>query len=362
MRNIVKYIFLYPLSLIYGLVVGIRNFFFDKGILPTTGFGIPVISVGNLAVGGTGKTPHTEYILSLLEGEYKLAVLSRGYKRKTRGFYLADSQSGYSTLGDEASQVHRKFPHVAVAVDEKRVRGINNLAKLVDDLGVVVLDDAFQHRYVQPGLSILLTDYANLYSHDHLLPAGRLREWSGGSKRADLIVVTKCPDEIKPIDMRLIETELKPENNQLLFFSRYVYDELAPLFPEAILLKHTYGTLRDLQAHVLLVAGIVSPRPIIEQLETYTQAIQSLLFNDHHDFKPRDFLAMQAAFDKIDSESKIILLTEKDAARIISNPAYPEELKPYTFVVPIRVEILNGKETLFTQKIKSYVVENSRNR
>lgn len=357
-----KNIALYSFSLLYGLVVGIRNWLFDNEILPSTTFDIPIISVGNLAAGGTGKTPHTEFILNILQDKWKSVVLSRGYKRTTKGFVLADTNSNSLTIGDEPFQIFRKFPQVKVAVDEKRVHGVKKLQSLFPDLQLVVLDDAFQHRYIHAGLSILLTDYANIYTRDLLLPAGTLREWHFGSKRADIIVVTKCPLDLKPIDMRVIETELKPENNQLLFYSGYVYDEITPVFPESVLDIQTLNHLKSVNGNILLVAGIVSPEPIVEYLKFYSENVETLFYSDHHTFQPKDFNQIREQFIRLLAEEKILLVTEKDAARLLSNPDFPEALKPFTFALPIKVQILQNQESLFIKKINSYVVENSRNR
>ena len=357
-----KNILLFPFALIYGIVIAIRNWLFDQEILSSTAFNIPIISVGNLVVGGTGKTPHTEYILSILQSEWKTVMLSRGYKRKTKGFQLADNKSNSQTIGDESFQINNKFPNVTVAVDEKRVHGVRKLQELIPDLQLVVLDDAFQHRYIQAGLSILLTDYSNLYTRDMLLPAGQLREWKSGSKRANIIVVTKCPPEMKPIDMRLFETELDPESNQLLFFSCYIYDELISVFPDSEHEKWSYQKIKESNANVLLVAGIVSPEPILNQLKNYTANVKTLFYEDHHAFQPKDFISINKQFDLLPSANKIILVTEKDAARLVFNPNFPETLKSRIFALPIRVKIMHDQETLFIQKIKSYVVENSRNR
>ncbi len=362
MKKSLKHIILYPFSLLYGLVIAIRNFLFDQGIIPSTGFKIPIISVGNLAAGGTGKTPHTEFILSILKDERKSAVLSRGYKRSTKGFRLADENSNCQIIGDEPFQIYQKFHDITVAVDEKRVRGVKKLQELIPDLQLIVLDDAFQHRFIQAGLSILLTDYSNLYSRDLLLPAGTLREWKSGSKRADIIVVTKCPDDLTPIGMRLIETELKPETNQLLFFSHYVYDELVPVFPDSTPEIWTYNRLKENKASVLLVTGIVAPHSIVDQLEKFTNNIETLFFPDHYAFLHKDFDLISKLFDKLPTEEKILLVTEKDASRLITNPDFPQNLKSRTYALPVRVEILHNQENLFIQKIKNYVVENSRNR
>ncbi|MHB9140460.1 MAG: tetraacyldisaccharide 4'-kinase [Paludibacter sp.] len=362
MRKNYIHIILYPISLIYGLVTAFRNWLFDIELLKSTGFSIPTITVGNLSVGGAGKTPHTEFILSSLQEEYKMAVLSRGYKRNTKGFRLANEKSDNRTIGDESFQIFQKFPAVTVAVDEKRVHGVQKLLELIPDLQVIVLDDAFQHRRIRSGFSILVTDFSNLYCNDRMLPVGRLREWKSSSKRANCIIVSKCPTDLKPIDMRLVETELKPETNQSLFFSSYEYDELIPLFPQAKPENWTYDRLKGDNAGVLLVAGIVSPQPIVDYLKKFTDNTESLFFPDHHAFNPKDFNLISKKFNSLTALEKILLVTEKDAARLLLNPLFPESLKPLTFALPIKVKILNNQDDSFIQKIKNYVAENSRNR
>jgi len=352
---------LFPLAIIYGLVVSIRNLLFDQGLISTTSFKIPVISVGNLAVGGTGKTPHTEFIIRILQNEFKVAMLSRGYKRNSKGFLLADKSSTSRLIGDEPTQIHKKFPDIAVAVDEKRVHGVKKLMELIPDLQLVVLDDAFQHRYIDAGLSILLTDYSNIYTRDFMMPAGRLREWKSGSKRADIIVVTKCPADIQPIEMRIIETELSPENNQLLFFSTLVYDEFIPVFPDSATDVWTDKKLKEKKPDTLLVSGIVNPGPIVNQLMNYSNTIRTQFFEDHYAFQAKDYNSINYQFEMLNSEEKLLVLTEKDAARVVSDINFPENLKSYTYALPIRVKILQNQEKLFIQKIKNYVVENSRN-
>ena len=338
-----------------------RNWLFDQGVLPITSFEIPLISIGNLAVGGTGKTPHTEFIINILRKEWKTAMLSRGYKRISKGFILSNAESTSKTIGDEPFQIMRKFTDITVAVDEKRVRGVNKLIQNIPELELVVLDDAFQHRYIQAGLSILLTDYSNLYSKDLMLPAGSLREWKSGSKRANILIVSKCPSKLKPIDMRLIETELKPEANQLLFFSSYVYDEILPVFPDSETVKWSMNEITKSKATVILVAGIVSPTPIVDELKKYSDKIETVFFEDHHNFNELDYKLLQQLFSKINASEKLILFTEKDAARIVTDSLYPENLKPLTYALPIRVEILNKQKSIFIQKIKNYVIENTRN-
>jgi tetraacyldisaccharide 4'-kinase len=361
LNNQIKHIALYPFSLIYGLITGIRNWLFDKGILASTSFEIPIICIGNLSVGGTGKTPHTEFILNSLQSEWKTAVLSRGYKRKSNGFYLAFDGVDSLTIGDEPYQIHKKFPEIPVAVDEKRVHGVKMLQERIPGLELIVLDDAFQHRYIHAGFSILLTDFSNLYNRDLLLPAGTLREWKSGSKRADIIVVTKCPNNLKPIDIRLIETELNLENNQSLFFSSYIYDEIIPVFPENEPENWTFKRIKGEKISVLLVTGIAYPKLIFEQIKRFNNNIDTVFFEDHHDFQKKDYALIMTQFDALKTDKKLLIVTEKDAARIIFDSNFPETLKSRTYALPIRVEILHKQETLFIQKIKNYVVENSRN-
>ncbi len=361
MKITFKNIALLPISVLYGLATAVRNWLFDQEILQSTRFDIPIISVGNLSVGGTGKTPHTELILSALQSKWKIAMLSRGYMRKTSGFCFADEKTNSQAIGDEPYQIYRKFPEISVAVHEKRVAGVNKLLEIVPDLQLIVLDDAFQHRYIQAGLSILLTDYSNLYTRDLPMPAGSLREWKSGSKRADIVIVTKCPTNLKPIEMRVIETELKPENNQTLFFSSYVYDEIKPVFPDSEPDNWTLKKIKQTNTGILLVAGIASPVAIIDQLKKYTDHITKVIFNDHHVFLSKDYNLIMNRFESVKSDDKIILVTEKDAARIVSDVNFPESLKSKTFSLPIQVKILNNQESQFIQKIQNYVVENSRN-
>lgn len=361
MKKQKKYIVLYPFAVIYGLVTTVRNWLYDQEILRSTRFQTPVISIGNLAMGGTGKTPHTEFLISHLQSNWNLAVLSRGYKRKTKGFLLADANSDALSIGDEPYQIHSKYPAAHVAVDEKRVHGVKKLLELVPNLQLILLDDAFQHRAIQPGFSILLTDYCNIYSNDWVVPAGRLREWRSGSKRANVIIVTKCPSDIKPIEMRVMDTLIKPETNQLLFFSTLVYDEIRPVFPESTPATHSTETIEKSDAEVLFVSGIANNQPIEEHFSKLGKRLKMLSYADHHNFQPKDFIAIQKAFESITNENKVLLVTEKDAARLISNTNFPDALKLHTFCLPIRIKILLDHESILIQKIQNYVTENSRN-
>ena len=354
---------LWLLSGIYASIVRTRNWLFDSKILHGKDFDFPVISVGNLTVGGTGKTPHTEYIISLLSQSMKIATLSRGYKRKTTGFVLADEFSTGATLGDESYQIKRKFPDVTVAVDGNRRRGISKLLsnKALQPLSAIVLDDAFQHRYVTPGLNILITDCNRLFTDDHILPYGRLREPAHSKNRANIIIVSKCPETLQPMDFRIISKKINPFPYQTLYFSTYQYAEIYPLFKDlASSQPIVTADLKKDRMHVLKVTGIVSPQGIYEHIEKFTENYNKLSFPDHHNFSQKDYRSIQKIFDEI-KQSKIILVTEKDAARMVNDTQLPHELKPCIYVLPIKVKFLSGQELKFNQQLLTYVKENSRN-
>lgn len=346
------------MSWLYGMVTNIRNWLYDNKILPSTSFSTPTIVVGNLSAGGTGKTPHVEYIINLLSDDYNTAILSRGYRRKTKGFMIANEQSNSETIGDEPYQMYRNNQKATIAVCEKRVYGISRLLKSDPNIDVVVLDDGFQHRNLKPGLVVLLTDYHNLYSKDRMLPAGTLRESKFNSIRADIVIVTKCPDDIKPIDMRVTETELELKAFQSLFFSQIQYEEIKPVFD--IDDHWSLNKIKELKASILMVTGIVSPTPMSDYLQSFSDDIQCLSYPDHHQFKKQDIYKITRSFESIVNENKIIICTEKDAARIISNTEITEELKQHIYYLAISVRVINN-ENKFIKKIKSYVRENSRN-
>ncbi|MBN2765347.1 MAG: tetraacyldisaccharide 4'-kinase [Paludibacteraceae bacterium] len=339
--------------------MNIRNFVYDRSWLQSKSFKLPVIVVGNLTAGGSGKTPHVELLLSILEDKYNTAMLSRGYKRKTKGFIMADETSSSQKIGDEPFQIMQKFPQATVAVCEKRVEGISRLIKTKPEIQVLILDDGFQHRALKPGLSILLTDYNQLYTRDRLLPAGRLRESSYSSLRADIIIVTKCPDDIKPIDLRVVETELNPMPYQSLFFSRTCYEPLKPVF-EVASKTETLENIKSTNKKVLFVAGIVSPQHAVAKIQDYCREVETLIFPDHHQFGKQDFKKIENKFEEISQNDKVIITTEKDATRLVNNSDFPESLKPFIYYLPIKVSIIN-KEDIFIQKIKNYVAENTRN-
>jgi tetraacyldisaccharide 4'-kinase len=348
---------LYPFSLIYGLIVHIRNLLFDIGLLKSYHFNLPVISVGNITVGGTGKTPHVEYLVKLLQQEFKVSVLSRGYKRKTKGFVLATIDSVSSEIGDEPAQIKKKYPEIAVAVDEKRVDGIKKLEELKIDL--VLLDDAFQHRYVKPGLSILLIDYFRRIENDYLLPYGNLRESPSGIHRADIILVTKTPLELKPIDRRIIFEQLKPAPFQDLYFTGFDYGNFTPVFDAKSSVIKDFISNHQIYT-ILLITGIASAKPLIENLKSYTKDIQHLNFADHSEYNKSKLDKIGKHFSDIDNDKKIIITTEKDAIKIRETGITNKHLLDNMFYIPIEVRFLD-KEDEFNQQIIDYVRKNKRN-
>ncbi len=361
-ENFIKiYKWLYPASWLYGAVVKLRNKLFDWGYLRSKSFDIPVICIGNIAVGGTGKTPHTEYLIKLLREEFNVATLSRGYKRSTKGYILADATSTAQSIGDEPLQIQSKYPRIRVAVDENRCHGIEQLLTLKQpEVEVVLLDDAFQHRYVKAGINILLTDYHRLFSDDALMPAGRLRESAGGKKRAQIVIVTKCPEDMKPISYNIVAKKLNIFPYQELYFSTFAYGDLTPVFPGEGSTKRKLESL-SADEQVLVLTGIASPQPLVKELQKYTQKIDLLTFADHHDFSAKDLELVAARFRQLAGKRKLIVTTEKDATRLVQHPALDKELKRHLFTLPIEIEFLQNQQVNFNKRIIDYVRENKRN-
>ena len=465
---------LLPLAWLYGLVVRLRGAAYDRGWLRSRAFGLPVICVGNLAVGGTGKTPHTEYLIRLLRAAgLRVATLSRGYRRHTRGFLLATTASTAAQVGDEPAQMKGKYPDVTVAVCEDRCEGIRRLMEvdkapnadkasdvgkasdvdkasdadkvhnvdeahnvgkahdtgktpdpdethnvgMASDVGkahnadkasdvgetpdVIVLDDAYQHRRVRPGLSILLTDYHRPFCIDALLPAGRLREpWRHGKERADLVVVTKCPPDLTADDRIALARRLALRGDQRLYFSTLLYSALRPVFPQAADPRTDRPMLQADEA-VLVVTGIAQPAPLLEEVRRHTVHIATLAFADHHDFSDRDLRSIGEAFDRLlprqaasttststtstspnfsaesassppgrhgphpearPARSRLILTTEKDAVRLRHHPHFPDRLKPHLYALPVEVSFLFDEQPSFNQNIIAYVSTHTRDR
>ena len=346
-----------PLSWLYGMVVALRNQLFEIGILKSRSFDIPVISVGNITVGGSGKTPHVEYLIRLLHKRMKVAVLSRGYKRKSRGFVLASEDTDVRDIGDEPYQMKRKFPDIHVAVDKKRCHGIDMLTSDITtkDTDVVLLDDAFQHRYVKPGINILLIDYHRLIIYDKLLPAGRLREPKEAKSRADIVIITKCPEELRAIDYRVLKNALNLYPYQDLFFTTLQYASPHRVFgDEEIDIESINGK------NVMLLTGIASPMQLHVDLEHRCNSITELSLPDHHNFRNKDVVKINKTFNAME-EPKIIITTEKDATRLEGLDNLSEEVKDNIYALPIRIKFMLDEEDKFNEKIISYVHKNSRN-
>ena len=347
-----------PLSWLYGLGVRLRNQLFELGILKSRSFDIPIISVGNITVGGSGKTPHVEYLIRLLKDHAKVAVLSRGYKRKSKGYVLAGDETPMKDIGDEPFQMKTKFPDTHVAVDKNRCHGIDMLTgnKETSDTDVILLDDAFQHRYVKPGVNILLVDYHRLIIYDKLLPAGRLREPQSGKARADIVIITKCPKDMKPMEYRVIIKAMNLYPYQQLFFTMLEYDNLRPMF---------CGEERPLKSigkneNILLLTGIASPKQMIYDLKEYSGNITPLTFPDHHQFTSNDIERINEVFKAMPSP-KTIITTEKDNARLFGMDGLSDEVRHNMYMLPVRIKFMLEQEEEFNNKIIGYVQKNSKN-
>ena len=351
---------LYPVSWIYGAGVWLRNKLFDWGYYKERSFNLPVICIGNLTVGGTGKTPHTEYLIRLLQKSYQVAVLSRGYKRKSKGFVLAQEDTPMYLIGDEPYQMKQKFPQIHMAVDADRCNGIEQLCKekIAPGTDVVLLDDAFQHRHVKAGVNILLVDYNRLITEDALLPAGRMREPLSGKDRAHAVIITKCPKDLKPMEYRVLTKQMNLYAFQQLFFTTMNYGKLRPLFNGGR--EYTMQSIHP-AVHILLVTGIASPEPLEAELSTVNNHIHTLIFGDHHDFTEEDMQAIEEQFLQLPEGKRMIITTEKDAARMVTHPHLPKSIQPYMYVLPIEVAFLQDQQETFNKYILDYVRKNSRN-
>ncbi|MDD5694536.1 MAG: tetraacyldisaccharide 4'-kinase [Bacteroidales bacterium] len=338
-----------PFSMVYGIITHVRNLLFDRGFLPSESFTIPVISVGNLSMGGTGKTPHIEYLIRLLKDRYRLATLSRGYGRSTRGFHIAQPENSVKDVGDEPGLIKNKFPDILVAVDENRRRGVRRLMNLHPAPEVILLDDAFQHRYIEPGLSILLTDYFNLYTRDRLIPAGRLREHRSSAKRADIIVVTKTEPERSPIHEGELLAELRPDPKQKVCFSYIKYENPVSFSGEIL------NICSQKNGGVLMVAGIANPYPLELYLRNHFTEFKKLIFRDHHPFTASDVRDIRNVYRQMAGNDKIIITTEKDAIRM--REAHLNKLLKDLplYYLPVRIEFHSGSKQTFDTSILHYV-------
>ena len=341
---------LIPFSLLYGLGVGLRNFAYKYKLLKGVEFNIPLISVGNLTIGGAGKTPHIEYLIRLLKDYINIATLSRGYGRKTKGFLLVKPTNTAEEVGDEPLQFRRKYPDIMVSVSENRTFAIPQLLMEQSDLQAVLLDDAFQHRNIDPGLNILLTEYQYPYTKDFLLPSGRLREWPSAAQRADIIIVSKCPNQLSETERAAMVEELALLNYQKIFFSYYRY--LKPYY----IFNRVYQAPLNPQLTVLLISAIARTEYLVEHLETQVDSVRVLQYEDHHYFTNYDISHLKRNFEQIDNPNKIILTTEKDAMRLELHKDYLTAHKLPVFVLPAEVAFHGTDGEGFNHTVQQFLL------
>ncbi len=351
--NFLYYVFsvvrllLYPFALIYGALVWWRNRMYDVGFFSSIRFSVPVISIGNLSTGGTGKTPHVEYLIRLLQYQYQVATMSRGYKRRTQGFLLADEQTNALRIGDEPMQYFLKFPELVVSVAEERITGIPALLQRRPDVDVILLDDAYQHRSVKAGLNVLITDYSKPYYKDYILPFGSLRESRNASKRADLIIVSKCPDNLTEAQAEEMVVSLAPMKGQHVFFTGLQYD---------VPFNFITGETADIShKNVLLVCGIARPEPLVGFVKQHAADVHTLTYKDHHYFVSADLEEIKSTFEKWDVTEKIILTTEKDAARLRLHNDKLAQWGITIAVLPIAVKVFFSQGPTLHNIVLQYV-------
>ena len=349
-RNILLQILLSPFAILFGIGVTIKNLLYQIGILKGLKYSIPVINVGNLSVGGAGKTPHTEYLIRLLKDYISIATLSRGYRRKTKGFIIVRRGHNATNVGDEPLQYKRKFPDITVAVSESRALGIPKLMQQNPGIQTILLDDAYQHRSVDPAMHILLTEHGNLFTDDYLLPVGRLREWRSAYRRAHRLIVTKCPTDLSIEERDKIIDKIHPLPHQKLYFSRYKYH-----YPYYIF-NPSYRILLEEEVDVLLVCAIARTTYLEEYVSDRVKSLKTLQYEDHHTFTSFDLGQIQRHFDQIESDKKLILTTEKDAMRLELHRAFLHQKEMPVFALPIEVEFLFGQQDDFNADIQDFLL------
>lgn len=344
--------YLFPFSFIFRIIVTLRNKFFDWQWLPSKKFDIPIINVGNITVGGTGKTPHIEYLITKIKKQHSVGVISRGYKRKTKGFLEVTPDSKAIKVGDEPLQIKQKFNDTLVVVDEKRVNAVETLIENKKVPEVILLDDAYQHRHITPGLNILLIEHNKLVTKDKMMPVGRLREPAHNSSRANIVILTKCPNNLNPIDFRILSKELNLFPYQTLFFTSFVYHELKPVFKQSSKIK-TIEELKNIET--IVATGIANPHKIYEKLNNIGAHITKVSFPDHHNFKLADINKIQNAYLAVQTKNKIIICTEKDAVRLKTSKHKDKLADLPIYSLPIEVAFLNNEEDKFEQMISNFI-------
>ncbi len=342
-----------PLAFLYGAGVHIRHKLFDWGVIASREFDIPVVCVGNLTVGGTGKTPMSEFLVDQLSRHYNVALLSRGYRRRTKGFVEVQVDTPFLDVGDEPKQIKLKFPDITVAVCEKRCEGIVHIRRLHPGVNLIILDDAFQHRQIEAWANVVLMDYNRPIYRDHLLPWGRLRDVPGQMHRANFVIVTKCPPEMNPLDMRLVRKSLGLYPYQSLYFSEMHNGAVSPLFPDC-----AAGSVPP-AAPVIVMAGVASPEPLVEAMRRKYNVVDTLIFPDHHPYRMRDLDRMREALDNA-PEGTVIITTEKDAVKLTNRRRIPPEIQRALYFIPVYIEFLEGSEEDFLKKLHHYVRSNQK--
>jgi len=355
-----RYYLLYPFSLVYGLVTGIRNMLYDKGILRSTEHGIPTICIGNLAVGGTGKTPHVDYLVTLLKPHYRVAVLSRGYKRKSKGFRIVTAPDTVAMAGDEPLQLALKHGEITIAVDRNRNNGIREIMRQRPETEVIIMDDGFQHRSVVPGRSVILSDYSNLYINDCLLPCGTLREHRRNIRRADIILITKTPPNTNAMGRRIMFKRIGKFPYQNLYFTTLKYGAPVPVFSG----EDADSGIPDNQkeADIMLITGIANPAPLILHLNGICRSVRHIRFPDHHNFTAEEISRLKPETIGDFSGRFYIFTTEKDAVRLRMIEEVPEWFRRSAYFIPVEVEFLNEDTKEFNNHIIDYVRKNKGNR
>lgn len=351
---------LYPPALIYGLITAIRNYLYNSGILASAEFRVPVICTGNITVGGTGKTPHAEYLAGLLRKEFRIAVLSRGYKRKSSGFQIASPGSGACNIGDEPLQIALKFPDIIVAVDNDRVNGVKNLLKNYPDIDAVILDDGFQHRKINPGFSILLSDYNQPMQEDYMLPYGNLRESIKNIQRADMVIITKVPPDISREEMQKTAGSLNKTRLKKVFFTSLSYEMPHKLFENSTVEKPETDENSSAETGAVVITGIASPDTFVSFVRKRFSETIHLNFPDHHYFKEKDIRKIIGAFESLKAKRRIVVTTEKDSVRLRELAGIPDHIRDAIYYIPVRISFPAGEKTEFDNIIIDYVRKNKR--
>ncbi len=346
---------LVPLSWIYRTVVSVRHKLFDAGILKSRKFDIPIICIGNITVGGTGKTPFAEMLIGHFRQSHKVALLSRGYGRKTKGYLEVQTTTPSSRSGDEPKQIKLKYPDTVVVVCERRAQGIDTIRRNHPDVDLIIMDDGFQHRKVEAKINIVLVDYTRPLHEDHMLPWGRLRDLPSQLHRAHFVCMTKCPASMNALQQRISRKELSLYPYQCLFFTRVVCGALHPIFPQDAPGTVTAGT------RVSAMAAIGNPSSFVSGLKNRYDVVDTILYNDHHRYRVSDLARMERALEAAPAGT-VIVTTEKDAVKLTSSRKIPVEIRSRLYFMPIHISFVDNSKEDFLHKLEYDVRTNQTNR